>query len=74
VCLLYDSIDQPSINGRQRMCELFAMCARNDADVSISLAALAEHGNEHAPHKDGWGIAYYEGNDVRVIRRNTANR
>lgn len=53
------------------MCELFAMCARNDADVSISLAALAKHGNEHASHKDGWGIAYYDGNDVRIIRDTT---
>jgi predicted glutamine amidotransferase len=53
------------------MCELFAMCSRHEADVSISLAALAEHGNERAPHRDGWGIAYYEDNDARIIRDTT---
>ncbi|MCI0518355.1 MAG: class II glutamine amidotransferase [Woeseiaceae bacterium] len=47
------------------------MCSRNEADVSFSLTALAEHGSSHMPHKDGWGIAYYEGHDARVIRDTT---
>lgn len=54
------------------MCELFAMSSRNKVDVSFSLGVLAEHGGKRAPHKDGWGIAYYEDNDVRVIRDTTS--
>ena len=29
---------------------------------------LAEHGGFSGPHKDGWGVAYYEGIDVRLIK------
>jgi len=50
------------------VCELFAMSGREGATVSLSLSVLAEHGGESGPHTDGWGIAFYEENDVRVIR------
>jgi glutamine amidotransferase len=54
------------------MCELFAMSSRNSVDVSFSLGILAEHGGTRAPHQDGWGIAYYEDHDVRIIRDTTS--
>lgn len=50
------------------MCELFAMSSSAPATVSFSLSVLAEHGGKTAPHKDGWGIAYYEDTDIRVLR------
>ena len=50
------------------MCELFALSSRLPATVSMSLKTLAEHGGGTAPHKDGWGIAYYRDDDARVIK------
>ncbi|NIA26773.1 MAG: class II glutamine amidotransferase [Desulfobulbaceae bacterium] len=50
------------------MCELFAMSSRAPATVSLSLGVLAEHGGKTGPHADGWGIAFYDDNDARVVR------
>ncbi|MCH9053660.1 MAG: class II glutamine amidotransferase [Proteobacteria bacterium] len=54
------------------MCELFAISSRLPATVSLSLETLAEHGGGSAPHADGWGIAYYRGDDARVIKDTSA--
>jgi len=50
------------------MCELFGMSSRWPADVTFSLEELAERGGRTGPHRDGWGIAYYDGPDVRLIK------
>ena len=50
------------------MCELFAMSSRFPATVTFSLAAFAQHGGGTGHHKDGWGIAYYAGQDAQVMR------
>ncbi len=50
------------------MCELFAMSSRYPADVSFSLESFSRHGGLTAPHKDGWGIAFHDGYDVRLFR------
>lgn len=50
------------------MCELFAMSSRGPSTVTLSLKILAEHGGNTAPHKDGWGIAFYDGRDARIIK------
>ena len=50
------------------MCELFAMSSRLPATVSFSLEELARHGCETGPQRDGWGVAYYDDGDVRLIR------
>ena len=50
------------------MCELLRMSSNIPATLSLSLMKLAEHGGLSGPHKDGWGVAYYEGPDVRVIK------
>lgn len=50
------------------MCELFAMSARRSAAVNFSLEEFSKHGGLSGPHKDGWGIAFYEGWDARIIR------
>ncbi|MFM9844268.1 MAG: class II glutamine amidotransferase [Dongiaceae bacterium] len=54
------------------MCELFALSSDFPATVDLSLEAFSRHGGLSGPHKDGWGIAYYEGGDVRLIRDTTA--
>ena len=50
------------------MCELFAMSSRLDSDVNLSLEEFSRHGGLDGPHKDGWGIAYYSGRDVRLMK------
>ena len=50
------------------MCELFAMSARQPATVSLSLEQFSRHGGLSGPHKDGWGIAWYEERDIRLVK------
>jgi glutamine amidotransferase len=50
------------------MCELFALSSLLPATVSFSMAEFSKHGGLTGPHKDGWGIAFYEENDVQIIR------
>jgi len=38
------------------------------AGVRLSWREFSSHGGKRGPHADGWGIAYYEGADARVIR------
>ncbi|MEO6986647.1 MAG: class II glutamine amidotransferase [Paralcaligenes sp.] len=56
------------------MCELFAMSARQPAEVSFSLEEFSRHGGLDGPHKDGWGVAWYEGADVRLVKEPLAAR
>ena len=51
-----------------RMCELFAMSSRYPVDVNFSMEEFAWHGGGSGPHKDGWGVAYYEDKDAQVFR------
>ena len=50
------------------MCELFAMSSRYPSTVELSLEEVSRHGGLSGPHKDGWGIAWYEDRDVRLIK------
>ncbi len=50
------------------MCELFAMSSRFPADVHFSLEAFSRRGGLTGRHKDGWGIAYYVEEDVRLVK------
>ncbi len=50
------------------MCELFAMSSRYPTNVSFSLAEFSLHGGITGPHRDGWGIAFHDGYDIRLIR------
>jgi glutamine amidotransferase len=54
------------------MCELFAMSSLMPTTVDISLQKLARHGGDEGPHRDGWGIAYYQGLDVLLLREASA--
>ena len=50
------------------MCELFALSSHDPATVTLSLEVFAKRGGLTGPHKDGWGIAYYEDGGVLLIR------
>lgn len=50
------------------MCELFAMSTRHPSTVALSLEEFSRHGGLSGPHKDGWGIAWYEDGDIRLIK------
>jgi len=50
------------------MCELFALSATEPVDIKLSLGELARHGGETNIHADGWGVAFLDGRDVRLIR------
>ena len=50
------------------MCELFAMSSRYPTSVGFSLETLARRGGHDGPHKDGWGVAYFEGYDAFLLR------
>lgn len=50
------------------MCELFALSASHPATVDVSLDVFASHGAPSSRSPDGWGIAYYEDRDVRLVK------
>ncbi|MHA1597872.1 MAG: class II glutamine amidotransferase [Alphaproteobacteria bacterium] len=50
------------------MCELFGLSSNLPVTASFSLEAFALHGGDTGPHRDGWGIAYFENGDVRLIK------
>jgi len=53
------------------MCELFAMSSRFPTTVGFSLETLARRGGHDGPHKDGWGVAYFEDRDVFLLRESS---
>ena len=49
------------------MCELLGMSANVPTDVCFSFSGLIRRGGVTGPHKDGWGIAFYEGKGTRTF-------
>lgn len=49
------------------MCELLGMSANVPTDICFSLTGLVQRGGKTGPHKDGWGIAFYEGKGLRIF-------
>lgn len=47
------------------MCELLGMSANVPTDICFSFTGLMQRGGGTGPHRDGWGIAFYEGRGVR---------
>ncbi len=47
------------------MCELLGMSANVPTDIRFSFAGLARRGGRTGPHRDGWGISFYEGRGCR---------
>ena len=48
------------------------MSSRHPANVRFSLEEFSRHGGLAGPHKDGWGIAWYEGGDIRLVKEPSA--
>jgi glutamine amidotransferase len=49
------------------MCELLGMSANVPTDICFSFSGLMQRGGATGPHRDGWGIAFYEGRGVRFF-------
>lgn len=50
------------------MCELFAMSTRYPSTVTLSLEEFSRHGGLTGPHKDGWGIAWIDERELRLVK------
>jgi predicted glutamine amidotransferase len=50
------------------MCELLGMSANVPTDICFSFSGLVKRGGETGPHKDGWGIVFYEGKGCRSFK------
>lgn len=50
------------------MCELMGMSSNHRTSINLSLSVLSERGENPKMHGDGWGVAFYEDNDVRLIK------
>ncbi|MBU6950513.1 class II glutamine amidotransferase [Hahella sp. HN01] len=50
------------------MCQLLGMSANAPTDICFSWTGLMFRGGQTGPHKDGWGIAFYEGKGLREFR------
>ncbi len=51
------------------MCELFGVSTSHPIRLFCSLNEFAKHGGGSHINRSGWGIAYYEGKDVLLVRQ-----
>ena len=49
------------------MCELLGMNCNVPTDIRFSFSGLIERGGRTGPHRDGWGIAFYDGRACRTF-------
>jgi predicted glutamine amidotransferase len=50
------------------VCELLGMSANVPTDIVFSFTGLMQRGGRTGPHRDGWGIAFYEGRGLRLFQ------
>ena len=50
------------------VCELLGLSARLPTRLTFSLERFAAHGGHLDRHGDGWGVAFFEGPDLRLYR------
>jgi glutamine amidotransferase len=50
------------------MCELLGMSANVPTDICFSFSGLIKRGGVTGPHRDGWGIAFYQGKGVHEFK------
>lgn len=55
------------------MCELLGMSANIPTDLCFSFTGLTQRGGNTGPHKDGWGVAFYDGKGVRQFHDHLAS-
>ena len=49
------------------MCELLGMNCNVPTDIKFSFSGLIQRGGRTGPHRDGWGIAFYDGRGCRTF-------
>lgn len=54
------------------MCELLALSMSQPARLTFSLHTLAARGGQDGTTHDGWGVAFYQGDDVALFREPSA--
>lgn len=54
------------------MCELLAMSSSLTEQLTFSLRTLASRGGHGSNTHDGWGVAFYQGDDVALFREPAA--
>ena len=54
------------------MCELLALSSSRPARLTFSLRTLAARGGAAGNTHDGWGVAFYQGQDVALFREPSA--
>ena len=47
------------------MCQLMAMNANTPTDILFSFTGFCQRGGNTSDHKDGWGVAFFDGKGVR---------
>lgn len=50
------------------MCELLGMSANVPTDICFSFKGLRERGGRTGPHRDGWGVAFYQNKGVCTFK------
>lgn len=50
------------------MCELLGMSANVPTDICFSFTGLMQRGGKTGPHRDGWGITFYEDKGYRTFK------
>ncbi len=50
------------------MCELLGMTANVPTDICFSFSGLMQRGGRTGPHKDGFGVTFYEGKGSRTFK------
>ncbi|MGZ5011867.1 MAG: class II glutamine amidotransferase, partial [Methylobacter sp.] len=50
------------------MCELLGMSANVPTDICFSFTGLMQRGGRTGPHRDGWGITFYEDKGCRTFK------
>jgi hypothetical protein len=54
------------------VCELLALSTTRPARLTFSLQTLAQRASASGTTHDGWGVAFYQGNDVALFREPSA--
>ena len=55
------------------MCELLGMSANVPTDICFSFTGLVQRGGRTGPHKDGWGISFYENHGCQLFHDPTSS-
>lgn len=50
------------------MCELLGVSSTKETTINLSLTVLSQRGEKPHLHGDGWGIAFHQDGDVRLIK------